>query len=136
MEIETYKRERIDEQIKYYSNKSAKYKKCNNILIVISIISSATIPVVTYFNSNLITATFGAISTITLSINSLFRFKEKSVLYRYKAEELKSQKYLYDMHVPPYDDDNASQLFVTNCEDIFEDEHKKWIKITDKENKA
>lgn len=135
MDITHYKDKRIKDQIEYYSNKSSKYKKCYKILIVISIISSASIPVITYVNSNLTTAILGAISTISFSTNSLFRFKEKAILYRYIAEEIKRQQFLYDMHVDPYNKSNAEQLFVTNCENIFEDEHEQWKKISNKENK-
>jgi len=132
MTEEEYINERLEDQIKWYSNKATKNKLLNNRIKAIIIILSATIPFIVgvEFNEtfrNIILSAIGVIITILSGLSGLLKFQEKWTEYRTTSETLKHEKYLFKANAVPYNkEEDPYKLLVTRTESIISREHSIW----------
>lgn len=132
-----YIENRILDQRRYYSKKCKMKQRRFMVLSITSIIVASIIPVTALLDfiphKELITAIFGAISTILSSLIFFFRDKEIWTQYRVTSEKIKSELYKYQSKTEKYfslPDEDAFNLFVTTCEGIMGNENEQWIKET------
>ena len=141
MTEEEYIKERLDDQIKWYSKKATKNKSLNNWFKAFIIILSATIPFVvgTEFDEtlrNIILSAMGVIITILSGLSGLLKFQEKWTEYRTTSETLKHEKYLFQAKAIPYSDEKEPyKLLVTRIEYIISKEHSMWGQYINHKNK-
>lgn len=134
--VEQYISNRILKQIEWYDNKSLNNQFKYKIFTTISIIISATIPVLTNFLDlkyskyiKLCIALFSTIATILSFIITLNNYNELWINYRTSCENLKSITYRFltkSGEFKDLDDAKAFELLVMICENYMEKEYKYW----------
>ena len=135
MNEQTYLKERLDDQIKWYSSKSRSNQKMYKRLRFLEIISASAIPFLSGFSSNIpysewIIAFLGVVIAISAGAGSLFKYHENWLEYRSTSEALKQEKILYLTEVEPYDKENKFKVLVTRAENIMSNEKSNWLKHT------
>lgn len=144
MNQEEYIESRLEDQIKWYSNKSQKCQKTYKRLQIFEIIIAALSPVIGCFGLALsdistavtITISFlGAIIAIIESAEKLGKYHENWIQYRYISEILKHEKYLYLTHTDPYNDENAFAILVQRVERAISSENVNWVGINNEKPK-
>lgn len=132
--MEEYLHDRLEDQIKWYDNKSMSCQKHYNLNKYIQIIAGALIPTITpfslMFNSiifTIIISVLGLFIVISQSISSIKKFHENYIQYRTTCEALKHEKYLYLNNVEPYDNEKEPlKLLVSRVESIISNENINW----------
>ena len=141
MTEEEYIKERLDDQIKWYSKKATKNKLLNHWFKVLIIIFSATIPFIVGIDfietlKNIILGGIGVVITILSGLSGLLKFQEKWIEYRTTSETLKHEKYLFQAKAIPYSEEKESyKLLVTRIEDMISREHSMWGQYINNKNK-
>jgi Protein of unknown function (DUF4231) len=132
MNEQDYIKQRLDDQINWYSKKSATNKKwyrlCQFSLIVLAALVTLSglfpakdFPFVTYT-----VPTLGAIIAILTGVLALFKFQDNWLTYRLSSEALKHEKYLFLAKSEPYNVENPFNLLVSRCESIMVKENMTW----------
>ncbi|OEU63027.1 MAG: hypothetical protein BA867_02845 [Desulfobacterales bacterium S5133MH16] len=142
MDEQQYIEERIDNQIKWYSNKSQWNQTWYKRLRALEILAASTIPLLTGYLTEVFTLRYviGILSVIIAVISgilTLYKFQENWTEYRTTCESLKHEKFLYLTKTEVYDADNSFTLLVQRVEALISKEHTKWsqyIKAPEKHN--
>ncbi|HAR4689056.1 TPA: DUF4231 domain-containing protein [Staphylococcus aureus] len=132
--MEDYLSERLEDQIKWYDNKSMSCQKFYNLNKYIQIVSGALIPALTPFSLvfesillTIILSILGLMIVISQSISHIKKFHENYIHYRTTCEALKHEKYLFLFNVEPYDNEKQPlKLLVTRVESIISNENINW----------
>ncbi|CAA0145596.1 conserved hypothetical protein [Tenacibaculum maritimum] len=101
MTEEEYIKERVDDQIDWYEEKSAVNKKYHLWTKGLVIVFAALIPFAAGFISeqtiwlNYVIAILGVLTAIFTGLSALLKFQEKWNEYRTTSETLKHEKYLF-----------------------------------------
>ncbi len=138
-----YIKNRLNDQISWYDKKSATQKKWYYWSKVITLICTASIPVISVAFRHqsftvIITAVIAAIATITEGILTLTKWHEKWIAYRSNAEALKHEKYSYLTSSGVYSNLNNNDKFhtlVDRTENIISNENTNWASLGKKERK-
>lgn len=143
-----YIKDRLDDQINWYSSKSRKLKKKYDIIQFVIIILTSTTPIV-----NIITITFDYYKTIVSILSSIpaivvvilismskhKKYFELHTKYRSTCEKLKQEKFLYLVAASVYDIDDCSErlkLLAQRVESICAHENGEWAQLNElKSNK-
>lgn len=132
MNTEDYIKDRLQDQIDWYSKKSTTNKNYNYILKTATLIISTSIPFISGISTlednavRIILGILGAIVAILTGLVSLFKFQEKWTNYRTTSETLKHEKYLYLTKTFPYDEQDAFATLVSRVESIISRENSDW----------
>lgn len=136
MEIQTYIKERVDNQINWYDDKSKKAQKSYKRFQITEIILAAFIPLLAGYSTKcwilpIFIGLFGSIIAIIEAITKLYKFHENWIQYRSTCELLRYQKYLYLTKSYPYNyqDETIENIFVKNIENIISSENNQWKNI-------
>jgi Protein of unknown function (DUF4231) len=138
MTDEAYVKERLDNQIEWYNQKSQinqrRYKKYKRLEFMIA----ATVPVVTTLSAMVknedietsmqIGAAVGGI--VLVVINKMLELEEYHRLwkeYRVTCESLQYERSLYVTRTEPYDEPDAYPMLVSKVEFILNKETQKWV---------
>lgn len=141
MDIEQYIKNRVDDQIDWYDNKSVYCQKRYKFLQITEIVFAALIPLLSAYSKNqivsIIVGLLGAAIAIIESITKLNKYHENWIEYRTTCELLRYQKYLFETHSSPYnqEEETVENLFVRNVENIISSENNKW-KLMNLEEKS
>jgi len=141
MTEEEYIKERLEDQIKWYSKKATKNKSFNNWFKSFIIALSATIPFIVGIEfdetlRNIVLSAIGVTITILSGLSGLLKFQEKWTEYRTTSETLKHEKYLFKANAVPYNEEKEPyKLLVTRIEDIISREHSMWGQYINNKNK-
>jgi len=144
MEIEGYMKERVDDQIVWYSKKSASFKRWHERISTLSIALGALvalIPALVLYNSDfkelsiLTSSILGASIVIIQAIDKLKKYKELHIQYRHTCERLKHEKYMFQYKAGDYLDGDSRKLeglFIERCESIMSTEVGNWASLNKK----
>ena len=137
-----YIKERLDNQISWYSNKSSTCKRRHMIIEMYIIVSAAIIPVLTllhYYSvvdcfvikhADIVIAFLGVITAALAAYSKLNKLQENWLNYREVSETLKHEKYLFLASAGPYAQcENSFTLLVERCENIISHENLNWTQI-------
>ncbi len=127
MKEEDYIKNRLEDQIQWYSKKSSKYKKLSYTIRTVEITIAGLIPAL--FHWSLIKGLIpflSAIVAILAGLIALFKLQENWLSYRTTCESLKHEKYLYFTKVSPYDKENSFEFLVKTVESIISKENSLW----------
>ena len=135
MNEKAYLSERLDDQIKWYSDKSASAQRWFKILRGFELLAAASIPVIAGFGSDLtntdfIIAVIGGLIVVSGAFISLNQLQENWIEYRKTCETLKQEKYLYLTKSEPYDKDGSFALLVQRVEGLISNENSAWTQYT------
>ncbi len=140
---EAYLKERVEDQINWYSRKAGINKQWHNWLRAIIIIASSAIPFIagiefkeTY--KNVLLGGLGSLIAILSGMAGLMKFQEKWTEYRTTSEALKHEKFRFQSRTEPYDlpdDDEAYRVLVSQVEKLISAELSQWNEYVVKANK-
>lgn len=142
MDEETYIKERLDNQIDWYDDKSKRSQSWFKRLRIIEIMAAAAIPFLAGYVSDsepelkIVIGLLGVVIALVAGIISLNRFQEIWIEYRTTSETLKHHKFLFLTKAVPYNDDDSFQVLVQTVEALISKENSNWnsyIKQTEKE---
>ena len=101
-----YKDTRLEQQIKWHSQKARHNKSRFRLYETIVIFSGAIIPIVNIISADLVTrlvsSILGGMIAIVTGITQLEKYQENWILYRTTAEILKKEKYYYENQAGEY----------------------------------
>lgn len=128
---QAYLENRVEEQIKWMSNKSKINQKNYKSLKVLEIAAAAVIPFLAGFHEKhaslpILSGLMGVLIVILNGLQQLYRYHENWITYRTTVEAMKREKILYETKADPYNEEDAFQKFVLNCEAILANENKTW----------
>lgn len=130
MSPEQYLAERVDDQLAWYSKKSASNKNWHFRLQLITLIAAALVPVITLSSSEfavrIVVALVGSVAAIAAGVVTLYQFRDLWVDYRATAEQLKFEKYLFLTGSEPYSSNDCFSLFVNRVENTILQENRGW----------
>jgi hypothetical protein len=134
---EEYIKSRLEDQITWYSKKSASNQRMYKRLQLITIIASSSIPFLTayaseFYSIEIVVGLIGVSIAAITSVNGLYKYQENWIAYRSTSESLKHQKYLYLTGTEPYHDEQAFNMLVQNVEMLISRENSTWSKQMDK----
>jgi hypothetical protein len=120
--------DRLDGQIKWYSQKSAWNQDYFKKLKVAEIIAAAFVPFAAGMNAPaLLTGSIGVIVVILEGLQSLYQFQNNWISYRSTAEALKHEKYLWHAKAGHYSNaENPDVLLAERIEAMVSTENSKW----------
>lgn len=135
-----YIKHRLIDQIIWYDENASKKQKKYKCLMIISIISTAIIPVLSLFTTykygiipTLIIAILSGMSSVLLSILNLCEYQKLWTQYRSTCEILKSilHRYLTGMsEFANIDKKERFDLLVSSCEEYMIKEYETWTKLS------
>ena len=129
MDEEEYIKNRLSDQISWYSQKSNFYKKwfytARTAEIILASIMTilATTPIL---KNSLLIPFFSLSIVIIASLIALYKFQELWISYRTTSEALKHEKYLFKTKTQPYNEKGNFNLLVKNVERIISSENSLW----------
>ena len=132
MNQDEYIKQRLDDQIKWYSAKSSVYQKKYKYWQVIKIVVALSITVLTLWLVDgvellkFIIGILGAFIVFIESFVTIFNYKELWVEYRKTSERLKREKLLFQTKTDPYNIQESFGLLVQRCESIMQNENQDW----------
>ena len=146
MTQEEYIKNRVEDQIKWYGNKSSKCQNKYKIWQVIKIIALLFVTIVSLWGdrdpekipfSEYVSYIVGALGAFVIFIESfikIYDYKKLWVQYRMASENLLREKLMFETKSEPYDGSEPFKLFVQNCESIMKGENKGWEEILAEED--
>lgn len=140
MTEEEYLKTRVDDQIKWYSDKATSNKLLHHWTKAAVIIFSAAIPLIAgldFDNSskNILLGLLGTLIAILSGVSGLLKFQEKWSEYRTTSETLKHEKMLFVTKTGPFDNaEEPFKILVTRVENFISKEHSAWSQYINKEN--
>jgi uncharacterized membrane protein len=142
MNQEEYIKERVENQIKWYSGKSSTCQKKYKVWQVIKVIAALLITTLSLwaeeelfgFKMTYVVAILGAFIIFIESFIKIYDYKKLWVQYRMASENLNREKLYFETKSEPYDGSEPFKLFVQNCENIMKGENQGWEEILAEED--
>ena len=134
MNQEEYIKDRLDDQIKWYSTKSMSNQKKHKYWQVIKIIAALLITTLSLFVNKYpvmvyVIGVMGAFIVFIESYIRIYDFKKLWVQYRMTSERLKREKLLFQTKSEPYNIEDPFQLLVQRGEAIMQNETQTWEEL-------
>jgi uncharacterized protein DUF4231 len=139
---EEYIKGRIDDQMKWYSEKSAFNKSRYRLFQIVIIIASALIPIINLTASAfdiwwqhaalIITAFLGSIITVITAFLQMERYFDNWILYRTTLESLKREKILFHNNAGEYanlSENDKNRVLVERVEAMLSSENAKFLTL-------
>ena len=141
MNEDKYLNNRLEDQLKWYSNKSQANQKWYKRLRLTEIISASLIPFLAGMKDTIpysawVIGSLGIVIAVSVAAGSLYKFQENWIQYRTTAETLKHEKYLYVTKSPPYNEENAFIQLVQRIESLISKENTQWSRYAKKDTKS
>ena len=142
MDQDDYIKERLEDQITWYSSKSSENQKRYKVLRISEIVAAAIIPFIAGMGDkigfgNWIVGILGVIVAVTAGFIALHKNHELWIQYRTTCEQLKHEKYLFLTACEPYNGEDAFKNLVARVEGLISRENSAWQKSSqDKQSDA
>ena len=128
-----YIKERVDDQIGWYSGKSSKNKNLYMTFKIAEIILAAFIPFLSgliqdFFYLKYVIGVMGISIAIIGGLQIINKYQEKWISYRTTSETLKHEKYMFVNQAGAYrkTNENAFSDFVERIESLISKENSDW----------
>jgi Protein of unknown function (DUF4231) len=120
--------ERLEDQLRWYEERSAHDKVWYQSLKVTQIVTAAAIPVVAGLGAKAsVAGALGAVVVVLEALQQLFQFQQNWIGYRGTAEALRREQQLYISQAGPYTGaPRPAALLAERVEDIVAAEHTAW----------
>jgi len=141
MSPEEYVRDRLDDQITWYDQKSQCNQKWFRWLRILEILFAMSIPFLVSEitnDTNFLKVIVGVMAVCVAVISglvTLYKFQENWIEYRTVAETLKHEKFLYLTKSAPYDEEDAFHALVERVEGLISRENTTWAHTTSEKEK-
>lgn len=143
MDQKTYLKDRVDEQINWYSQKSkfnqTRFKVLKTLVIVLSVSIPFLVGLITDENDALkiIVGISGVLIAGFEGIMALNKYQDLWIQYRLTAEMLEREKIMFVTQIGPYDNNStAFKQFVKQAESIMGAENQAWLESHKKEDSS
>jgi hypothetical protein len=135
MDAEAYLQQRVENQMKWYSEKSTRAQSTYKRIRFAEIFCAALIPLVAgaaggTTAGQIFVGVLGAIVVVLAASAGLGKFQENWVNYRGTCETLTREKFLFLARAEPYDAEPSYPIFVKRVETILGTEHANWAQNT------
>jgi hypothetical protein len=137
--VYSYPIKRLEEQIKWHSQKARNNKKKFRLYQIITIIASALIPIINITGigfadilTRVTSSIIGGLIAVITAITQLEKYQENWILYRNTNELLKKEKYFFENGADDYKglkQDDKNRLLVERVESIVSSETSKYFAI-------
>jgi hypothetical protein len=138
MSPQQYMKERVDDQLEWYSKKSTFNKNWHFRLQLITLIAAALVPIISLSSPEwivrVLAALMGSIAALAAGVVTLYKFGDLWTNYRSTAEQLKYEKFLFVTGSAPYTSQDCFPQFVNNVESIILQENRGWHERTTSQN--
>jgi hypothetical protein len=139
MSAEEYIEQRLDNQRKYYSEKSGVNQKWHRRLRFSTIILAAALPFVTAYIDimpafKMLAGAMGVAIAIIEGLQHLNKYHDNWVNYRRTSEALKREKIIFQTQTGVYANNPSLATLVTRVETILADENQQWFDYIKSEN--
>jgi hypothetical protein len=130
--------ERLEDQIRWYGDKSDSNQRRFKLIKGAQLLSAATIPVVATLDlSAAFVAALGALVVVLEGFQQLNQYQQNWSSFRSTAEALKHEKYLYLAGAGPYRHaKRAVPLLADRIEGLISQEHAKWVSAREEAARA
>ena len=130
--------ERMEGQIKWYSEKSTWNQEWFKKLKVAEITAAALVPFAAGIRAPAaVTGLLGVIVVVLEALQSIYQFQSNWISYRSTAEALKHEKYLWYARAGHYlNPENPEALLAERIEALISTENAKWISDKEQAGKA
>lgn len=140
MSKEEYIEERIKDQINFFDKKSPLMKRHYYVFAFLATVGAILTPVIVNIEEYSKYSTFvSVIVAVSISINGLFKFKDKWLLYRSSAEYLNSLLYKYqaESSCKDFDEDKEFKRLKDDVESFLSKSNNEWRGLieTEKDDK-
>ena len=153
MTQEEYIKDRVEDQIEWYGNKSSMCQKKYKIWQVLKIIAALLITTLSlwisseeeikkiplwFFHINMpqVIGIMGAFIIFIESFVKIYDYKKLWVQYRMASENLIREKLMFETKSAPYNITEPFILFVQRCEAIMQNEMQGWEEVLAEEDNA
>ncbi len=141
MKEEDYFKDRLEDQLSWYSKKSRQNQKWFKRLRLIEIVSAALIPFLSGRGDKIpyspwLIGGLGVLIAVAAATSTLFKLHENWIEYRTTVEQLKHEKYIYLTNTNPYDTEKKFGLLVERVESLISKENSVWAATTNKQSHA
>lgn len=141
MKEDEYLKNRLENQLSWYSNESQHNQKWFKRLRTAEIVSAALIPFLAGVGDKVpynawIVGGLGVLIAVAAATSSLFKFHENWIQYRTTVEQLKHEKFLYLTDTKPYDSEDKFPVLVERIEGLISKEHSYWAQSVKKVTKG
>lgn len=136
MTEDEYMKNRIEDQIAWYSTRASqnkqKYYLCNSTIIIVSALITSMSGFDFYPTAkNLLLGLMGALIAIVTGLSSLYKFHEKWTEYRVTAEAMLQEKFFFATLTGPYDkQEEPLKVLVSRIENLISKENSTWKQYT------
>ena len=132
MDTEQYLKDRLDDQISWYDNKSQWSQRWYRRFQLLQFGSASLIPFCIAVIpkgadwSHFLVALLGLVAAAAAAVLNLYKFHENWLQYRSTCEALKHEKHLFLTKATPYGQENAFALLVQRAEALMSKENVAW----------
>ena len=141
MKEDEYLKDRLEHQLKWYSEKSQHNQKWFKRLRLVEIIPATLIPFLSGMGDKIpyspwLIGGLGVLIAVAAATSVLFKYHENWIEYRTTAEQLKHEKFIYLTNTMPYDTEEKFGLLVERVEALISKENSSWAATTHKQSNA
>ena len=139
MNEEEYLKDRLEQQISWYGNKSRVNQEWYKKLRLAEIAAAAFIPFLSGMQAKApwfpwIIGSLGVLIAVAGAASTLFKFHENWIQYRATAEQLKHEKFMYLTRTNLYHANDRFALLVERVENLISKENTAWAQVTKKQD--
>lgn len=141
MNENNYIEQRLQEQLKWYEDKSTWNQSRYRALRLTEFSCAALIPFLSGMVERIpagawLIGILGVAIAISAAAGSVFKFHENWIQYRTTAEQLKHEKFLFLTGTSPYDDEGKFAFLVQRVENLLSKENSTWAQVEKKSAKG
>ena len=121
---------RLEQQIRWYDQKSGNAQRLFKWGKYLVIVASAAIPIAALLDYKVLTAILGGFIAVCEAAQHINQWQHNWITYRSTCEALRHEKYTFIERADPYDNlvaEEARKLLVERTESLISTEHSKWI---------
>jgi len=121
--------ERLEDQIKWYDQRSLSNQRYFKWLKAVEIISAALVPLSASSGASpVVTGGLGIVIIIVEGLQQLNQYHHNWIVYRSTCESLRHEKFLYLANAGPYSTTKeAHAVLAERIESLISQEHAKWV---------
>jgi hypothetical protein len=128
---------RLEDEIRWYSRKSARCQRLYKWLKFVEIVAAAAIPLLAGFDTPVeVLAVLGALIVVLEGLQHVNQYQSNWITYRSTCEALKHEKFLYLARAGPYEVERPHSLLAERIESLISQEHAKWVSARKEPAKA
>ena len=131
LDADQYLKERVDDQARYYNNRSKRHKRSHLSAATLTVTASALIPIMAFaISSRLPVIAIGIFTSIIVSLQSIFKWQENYLKFRRACEELIREKFFYLTGTGPYfgykEEQQSLHVLTSRVENLLAEEQADW----------